>query len=288
MFLARHTLKRHWTLSKPLQGQFRYFPTRNQHQKLPLIFKNNTIQLSLPCHVLKPLSQTTTTIQFNLNEHEPAASLLEHLKEDIIHQTPFAKDIQIGTIPADHEQTLEPTLLEQISIVELLKQHPVFWITSQENTKMPWTLDFSPLRQQLSRLESDHQALLSEHDSLAHLSKQIHAQSHVYTRRIEILACLYLIAQLSVIVYLTYEMGWDLMEPVSYLVTLATAILAFGYACIRKHEYTYPNIHLWIKSLFANRLSKSLAFDQIRFKKVSQELALKQNQMDRLRKLIHP
>lgn len=48
-----------------------------------------------------------------------------------------------------------------------------------------------------------------------------------------------LVAQLSGVVYLTYDLGWDLMEPTTYLMGLAVSVASYGIYIYSKAEYEY-------------------------------------------------
>ena len=49
----------------------------------------------------------------------------------------------------------------------------------------------------------------------------------------------FLYAQLGVIVYLTYDIGWDIMEPTTYLMGLFNAVLSYGVFLITHRDFSF-------------------------------------------------
>ena len=65
-----------------------------------------------------------------------------------------------------------------------------------------------------------------------------------------------LVAQLGGVIYLTYELGWDLMEPTTYLMGLAVTVASSGLYNLTKKDYEY-GIHFerCVSLLFCLRAS---------------------------------
>ncbi|KAJ3081612.1 hypothetical protein HK102_002233 [Quaeritorhiza haematococci] len=97
------------------------------------------------------------------------------------------------------------------------------------------------------------------------LKREVDGKVELRLNIIKWVGLVYLTLQLLVIIYLTDELGWDFMEPVSYLVTLGTVLLMFAYSVFRKQDYTYPNGELWLRNYFAKRISRRLKFDDTEY-----------------------
>ena len=65
-----------------------------------------------------------------------------------------------------------------------------------------------------------------------------------------------LVAQLGGVIYLTYELGWDLMDPTTYLMGLAVTVASSGLYNLTKKDYEY-GIHFerCVSLLFCLRAS---------------------------------
>ncbi|KAJ3349454.1 hypothetical protein GGF32_005614 [Allomyces javanicus] len=70
-----------------------------------------------------------------------------------------------------------------------------------------------------------------------------------------------LCTELAGIVYLTYELGWDLMEPTSYLLGLGTVIIGATYFAVLRREYTYEAASNHLESLLQRRHARRAGLD---------------------------
>lgn len=78
------------------------------------------------------------------------------------------------------------------------------------------------------------QLLQSKKDKI---DKKANKQGHFY----RILFGGYLVGQLGLVIHLTYELGWDLMEPVTYLIGLGSSILTFGVYIFTKSDFAFES-----------------------------------------------
>lgn len=58
-----------------------------------------------------------------------------------------------------------------------------------------------------------------------------------------------LCTQLGSVVFLTYELGWDLMEPVTCLMGIATSIIGAIFYKVFRKEFTYQNTEIAAKAI---------------------------------------
>ncbi|KAJ1564870.1 hypothetical protein HK096_005788 [Nowakowskiella sp. JEL0078] len=71
------------------------------------------------------------------------------------------------------------------------------------------------------------------------------------------------------------QLGWDLMEPVSYLLGSLNLIFAGGYYIIRRKEMTFEDVEFGSKELLTRRLYNKRGFDLAAFLTLEQELSLR-------------
>ena len=90
-----------------------------------------------------------------------------------------------------------------------------------------------------------------------------------------------LLAELGVIVYLTYEIGWDIMEPTTYLIGLANATAGLLIYNMTRQEFAY-SVHLeGVLERWRRRHLRRLGYDAERHAYVTQRL----ERLERLLKL---
>jgi calcium uniporter protein, mitochondrial len=84
----------------------------------------------------------------------------------------------------------------------------------------------------------------------------------------------YLVLQGAVVARLTWwELSWDIMEPVTYMLTFGGSMLAVLYFTLNKTEFTYD---AWRATLARKRMSKLYArndFDEAMYHRLQHEIA---------------
>ena len=65
-----------------------------------------------------------------------------------------------------------------------------------------------------------------------------------FTKKIVVGAVGYLVAQAVVVAKLTFasRLGWDIMEPITYLVTFSTGIFGLFYFSVARRDYMYETV----------------------------------------------
>ena len=69
-----------------------------------------------------------------------------------------------------------------------------------------------------------------------------------------------------------WELSWDIVEPITYMITYSTATLVFIYFCSTRKEYNYESFFDRMVRKRQNRLYKRNDFDIDRFKELCQEI----------------
>jgi len=85
----------------------------------------------------------------------------------------------------------------------------------------------------------------------------------------------YLFLQVGVVVKLTFfsRFGWDVMEPITYLLTFSTSLFGLAYFTWNKLEFTYPALAGQLAKRRALRLYEKNGFDYARFLHLQSERA---------------
>lgn len=94
----------------------------------------------------------------------------------------------------------------------------------------------------------------------------------------------YCVLQFLAIGRLTWwELSWDVMEPVTYMLTFATALIGYSFFVFTGSEYTFEGLKRTLKERRLNKLIKKTGFDEAKFKQL--HLAL-QNKETKLHKIL--
>ncbi|KAJ3150055.1 hypothetical protein HDU86_006779 [Geranomyces michiganensis] len=75
----------------------------------------------------------------------------------------------------------------------------------------------------------------------------------------------YLSTQLAGIMFLTQQLGWDLMEPVSYLATVAATIFSCSIYVAMRRDPAYTNIADSLRRVLRNLLIRHRGFDVAKY-----------------------
>ncbi|RKP01461.1 hypothetical protein CXG81DRAFT_25846 [Caulochytrium protostelioides] len=79
-------------------------------------------------------------------------------------------------------------------------------------------------------------------------------------RRLAKLLLTWVALQLAAVIFLTLELGWDLMEPVSYLIIVGQAILTSACYLLLRREPSYENLGSWLHQLMRRRQNHKHGF----------------------------
>ncbi|KAI8826916.1 uncharacterized protein EV422DRAFT_562981 [Fimicolochytrium jonesii] len=78
----------------------------------------------------------------------------------------------------------------------------------------------------------------------------------------------YISGQLGAIIFLTQQLGWDLMEPVSYLASLSGGIFSATIYVLMKRDPEYTNIGTWVRGILRKRISRRRGFDEKQYETI--------------------
>ncbi|KAJ1505662.1 hypothetical protein HMI54_010030 [Coelomomyces lativittatus] len=187
--------------------------------------------LSLP----DPSNPSTTSYVQLFNPSIQPSSLFREIQET------FPNFKFRYTIGFSNEPYTFPT-----SLVDCLKSNLVVWIQNTPYLVMTQNTDFISPKLQLTKLQQ-YEVI----DQLVNMKLKLYMYAGVS----------WLVSQLSTMIYLTYELGWDVMEPVSYLVGLGTTILGATYYAFFRTEYTYEDVFPRLEAKLKQSLTSQCKID---------------------------
>lgn len=93
----------------------------------------------------------------------------------------------------------------------------------------------------------------------------------------------YCILQFLAIGRLTWwELSWDVMEPVTYMLTFATALIGYSFFVFTGSEYTFEGLKRTLKERRLKKLIQRTGFDEARFKQLHLALQQKENKLHKI------
>jgi len=93
----------------------------------------------------------------------------------------------------------------------------------------------------------------------------------------------YCVLQFLAIGRLTWwELSWDVMEPVTYMLTFATALIGYSYFVFTGSEYTFKGLKRTLKERRLKKLIKKTGFDEAKFKQLHLALQTKETKLHKV------
>ncbi|KAI9357258.1 hypothetical protein DFJ73DRAFT_821075 [Zopfochytrium polystomum] len=170
-------------------------------------------------HANKPISHLLTAIQ----EEDPTTTSL-HIQEDMSKESP---------------RWARSTMARDVLDVALSRGLLVLNVNG-ENVKLsvtPFAERVAPINQRINATKAELAPLSAKK---LKLDRTAHRRG-VVTNWIGLAA---LCAQWGIMARLTWwEYSWDVMEPISYILSVGTAIIAYSFYIVTHREYSYENIH---------------------------------------------
>ena len=89
-----------------------------------------------------------------------------------------------------------------------------------------------------------------------------------------------MVLQAGVVARFTWwEFSWDIMEPITYLITYGTGIMALIYFGLTRAEYTYESLHGRLAHRNMNKLYAKNNFDMEHYNNVIKKIGLLQQDL---------
>ena len=96
-----------------------------------------------------------------------------------------------------------------------------------------------------------------------------HSRANLWIR----LSLLALMAQGGLVARLTWwELSWDIMEPITYMLTFGTAFMGMSYFALTGAEYSYESLHATFARRRREKLIRRLNFDSEKYNQLSKEI----------------
>eukprot|EP01111_Echinosteliopsis_oligospora_P003038 TRINITY_DN1488_c0_g1_i1.p1 TRINITY_DN1488_c0_g1~~TRINITY_DN1488_c0_g1_i1.p1 ORF type:complete len:339 (+),score=100.53 TRINITY_DN1488_c0_g1_i1:99-1115(+) len=138
------------------------------------------------------------------------------------------------------------------------------------------------LREQLEVKKAELENLKQEVAPLAAQREALQRKAHSRATTIVWLGLGYCVVQAAAVARLTWwELSWDVMEPVTYMLTFATALIGYSWFVATGTEYTYEGLMKSLEHRRLNKLIKKTGFNEAQYQKLSRALAMKQEDVER-------
>ena len=152
---------------------------------------------------------------------------------------------------------------------------------------MEYRLNATPVgrTQQIIDKYQQHIAEIKEQLTPLHTEKdQLDALAASFTKKVVMGTLGYLVAQAVVVFKLTFasRLGWDIMEPITYLVTFSTGIFGLAYFSVARKDYLYETVWDQVYEKRKRVVYTKENFDLIRYERLIKELAKKEERLERL------
>jgi len=93
----------------------------------------------------------------------------------------------------------------------------------------------------------------------------------------------YCVVQGALVARLTWwELSWDVMEPVTYMLTFATVLIGYSYFVLTGSEYTFEGLRKTFEKRKLAKLLKRKQFDEATYNKLQEAVLLRQDEVKRL------
>lgn len=133
----------------------------------------------------------------------------------------------------------------------------------------------------LSKLED----LRSQLEPLEKMKNELDAKAGFRTNLVIWGGLAYMAVQFGILARLTWwEYSWDIMEPVTYFITYATAMVMYGYFILTNQEYLYPDARDRQYLRFFHRAASKSKFDISKYNRLSDEITQAESDLHVARK----
>ncbi|KAI9143576.1 hypothetical protein BKA69DRAFT_83060 [Paraphysoderma sedebokerense] len=140
----------------------------------------------------------------------------------------------------------------------------------------------STFLQKLRHAKSDLLSVTIDKNNLAKAKENLDFLSERRTKAVVYGGGAFLVSELAGIVYLTYELGWDLMEPTSYLLGLGTIIGGSAFYAFMRREYTYENAGNHLSDWIRTRVYRKNNFSVEKFENLLKDCKTREEILDPL------
>jgi len=138
------------------------------------------------------------------------------------------------------------------------------------------------LKEQLEVKKTELVRLQNEIAPLVATRQSLQKKAHSRATTIVWAGLGYCVVQAVAVARLTWwELSWDVMEPVTYMLTFATALIGYSWFVATGTEYTYEGLMKSLEHRRLDKLIKKTNFPETQFQKLSKALAMKEDDVAR-------
>jgi len=167
--------------------------------------------------------------------------------------------------------------------------HEVVFLKPQELNSLVSKVvnQFSPetIEHQLTTTKKEIDSLKEQLQPLQVQRDTLEKKAHRHANLVIFSGLGYCILQFAAIGRLTWwELSWDVMEPVTYMLTFATALIGYTFFVLTGSEYTYEGLKRTLQQRKLTKLAKKNQFAEPKFAQLKQELHNKELEFTKLSK----
>lgn len=143
--------------------------------------------------------------------------------------------------------------------------------------------DDTYLKDQLAIKQAELAQLKKEIQPLEEQRKQLERSAHRTATTYIWLGFGYCVAQAAIVARLTWwELSWDVMEPVTYMLTFATVLIGYSYFVLTGSEYTFEGLRRTIEKRKLVKLIRRRGFDEATYEKLKKAILVREEEVQRL------
>jgi hypothetical protein len=93
----------------------------------------------------------------------------------------------------------------------------------------------------------------------------------------------YCVVQAALVARLTWwELSWDVMEPVTYMLTFAVVLIGYSYFVLTGTEYTFEGLRRTLERRKLNKLLRKYNFNEATFEKLKEAVQMREHEVLRI------
>lgn len=143
--------------------------------------------------------------------------------------------------------------------------------------------DDTYLKDQLGIKTAELEQLKKELEPMDEKRAQLERKAHRTATTYLWLGFGYCVVQAVIVARLTWwELSWDVMEPVTYMLTFATVLIGYSYFVLTGSEYTFEGLRKTLEKRKLAKLIRKQNFDEKTYEKLQQALQVRRDEVQRL------
>jgi cell division protein FtsB len=231
-----------------------------------------------------------------LVEREQFAKVRRQLEADTRKKISYKEFVEIcgaQGLNAEQAKQLSQSLSDSGSILHfpnsknaVLKDY-VFLKPVEFNTTVQKILahlsDDTYVREELAKKQQELGSLKAELQTLQAQRESLEKRAHKRANSILWAGFGYCVLQGALVARLTWwELSWDVMEPVTYMLTFAVVLIGYSYFVLTGSEYTFEGLRKTLERRKLAKLLRRYNFDEATFRKLQDAVMVREKEVQRL------